>query len=111
MKRSNGASRKNSVRSKAAMARAEVVVVDGAPVGLLERLLVLGVVRDGRDRGVAVGLPHLDRVQDRQLGLLLERRRAAVPELRLEEERRSAWSARCAGRACRRCPRKCRAGR
>ena len=36
--------------------------------------------------------------------LLLERRRAAVPELRLEEERRSSWSARCAARAGRRCP-------
>ncbi len=60
--------------------------------------------RSLRDRGVAVRHAHLDRVQDRQLRLLLERRRAAVPERASGRRARSASSARCAGRAGRRCP-------
>src|SRR5580658_2512226 len=65
----------------------DVLVVDGPSVRGLERLPVLGVAGDGRGGGVAVGLSHLDGVDDRQLGLILERRGTAVPELAREEHR------------------------
>ena len=71
---SNGESRNTSVRSNAAMRAPDVVVVRRAAVGVLEQLLVLGVVGDRpATAACAVGLAHLDRIDDRQLRLLLER--------------------------------------
>src|SRR4029453_8404451 len=54
---------------------------------LLEHLLVPGVRGDRLHGRVARRLPHLDRIQDGQLRLLLQARGPAVEEERLEEER------------------------
>ena len=65
----------------------QIVAVDGAPEHLLKRRLILGHLRHGGDGGVEGGHAHLDRVGDRQLGLIFEVARAAVPELRVVVER------------------------
>src|SRR5262249_14195661 len=55
-----------------------------------ERLLERGLILRDREHllhdGGAVRLAHLDRVRDRKLRLVLERRGAAVPELRRVED-------------------------
>src|SRR5262249_12061337 len=51
-----------------------------------ERLLVLVDRCETRDRGVQIGLTHLDWVDDRQLCLVFQRLRPAIPELRLVVE-------------------------
>ena len=65
----------------------EVVVVDLAAEDLLEGVDVLGELLELGDDVLGRLLTHLDRVQDRELGLGLERGGATVPELRRVEHR------------------------
>ena len=85
-KRSNGASRKTSVRSNAAIARADVVVVRRAAVGRLEHLLILGVALDPlRSRRRRSGWPISIGLMIGSFACSSSVARAAVPELRREE--------------------------
>jgi hypothetical protein len=62
-------------------------VVDRPPERRLERGGVLRDLRELRDRRLAVGHAHLDRVHHGLPRLVRERRRAAVPEQRLDQRR------------------------
>src|SRR5712691_12331920 len=61
----------------------QVGAVGRAAEDVPERLLVFSDGCDLGHRGVQAGLAHLDRIDDRQRRLLLERLHPAVPELRL----------------------------
>src|ERR1700682_2887942 len=63
---------------------AEIVIVGGAAVRLLEQTLVCRSEIDGSHGTGRIRMPHLDGIEDRQLGLILERGRTPVPELSLQ---------------------------
>jgi hypothetical protein len=66
---------------------AQVLVVHLPAKGLLEGRLVLGVAGDRLHRRGLIREPHLDRIQNRLPGLVVQAGRAAVPEHRLQQGR------------------------
>src|SRR5437773_1859733 len=60
--------------------------VHWAAEDFLEGLLVFIHARQRGHGGIQAGLAHFDRIDDRERRLVLERLRAAIPELRLAVE-------------------------
>ena len=84
-------------KGEAGEGAAEIVIVRRAAVRLLEQTLVSRIGVDACHGAGSVRMSHLDGIENRQLGLFLERRRAAVPELALQHGgihygRRTAFS-------------------
>ena len=88
MKRSNGESPETTVRSKVAMAATTSSMLAARPKTFWKSSRRSRGPGDGLHHGVVAGHAHLDGVDHRPLGLLLQRaRRPAVPELELVEDR------------------------